>query len=556
MYSLGISYSLHDSSACLVRDGKIVYAVAEERLSRVKHDGCFPVRAIRSCLNFAGIGADKLAHVTIGWPPAYTQYLHDLRSFCKGSHPASWNYFINSTRTYLRSTREGGGAKLFEKHFGRTKARFRLIDHHLAHAISAYALSGFSNAAVVVMDGRGATEATCIYRGANGRLDPVKQTLWPNSLGLFYAEFTHFLGFHKYSDEWKVMGLAPYGNPGVNLDEFIRLDNDYQVDSRALLGRSAEDVSGIERVLGPRRQPGTELTQFHKDIAFAVQDYSEKAIAAVVRDAVQLTSCRDLCLAGGVALNSKANGKLIASGIIDNIFVQPAAGDDGIAIGAAYYPLCSQLSGFPPVTLEHLYLGPEHEPESIEATLKTYKLKYSKCTNPSKTAAQMIADNKIVGWFQGREEFGPRALGGRSILSDARDPGMKDKVNNAVKFREAWRPFAPSMLDSMKDRYLEHSYVSPFMILTFRVRPDRQGEIPATVHVDGTARPQTVTQATNPAYFELLTQFNSLTGTPVVMNTSFNLMGEPIVSSPTDAIRTFYSSGLDALFIGPYLLSK
>jgi carbamoyltransferase len=276
----------------------------------------------------------------------------------------------------------------------------------------------------------------------------------------------------------------------------------------------------------------------------------------VVRLAMEKTRCRNLCLAGGVALNSKANGKIAASGLVDRLFIQPASADDGVALGAALAPYLDNYNRLPVRPMRHAYLGPESSDAEIEAVLRTYKLRWAPVDDPAKTAAQLLANGRILGWFQGRMEFGPRALGSRSILADPRDPEMNAKVNNAVKFREWWRPFAPSMLAEVASQYVENAADSPFMVLTSPVRPEKRSAIPAVTHVDGSARPQTVEQEINPLYWRMIREFGQLTGVPVVLNTSFNLRGEPIVNSPTDAVRTFFSSGMDALVIGSFLVEK
>ncbi len=548
---------MHDSSACLVRDGELVFAVAEERLSRVKHDARFPARAIDACLRHAGIRADQLDEVCFGWQPPLHVFLADAKNFLRGKHPISYLNLLNSTRNFVSMWHQGGGMKQFAYHFGPTRARARFVDHHFAHAISAYAYSGFSEAAIVVVDGRGAWEATSLWYGRDGRIEHLETIPWPNSVGLFYAEFTGYLGFQPNSDEWKVMGLAPYGQPGVDLQRFIRLNHQaYWVNTALLLGRNSSGVPGIESVLGPRRIPESEIEPRFKDIAYAVQDECESIMLALVGHVVRLTGCRNICLAGGVALNSKANGKILASGLVDRIFIQPAAGDEGVALGAALAPYLETDKRLPALRMRHAYLGPEYTDTEIENVLRTYKLHYTRVDDPAHTAAELLAQGRILGWFQGRMEFGPRALGGRSILADARDPDMNNKVNNAVKFREAWRPFAPSLLAEAADEYLEKAADSPFMILTFPVKPEKRSVIPAVTHVDGTARPQTVEEKINPLYWRLIREFARRTGVSVILNTSFNLRGEPIVCSPTDAIRTFYSSGMDTLVIGRFLVEK
>ncbi len=305
MLTLGVNYSqMHDSSACIVRDGQILFAIAEERLSRVKHDARFPHLAIRACLDFAKARPDQLDEVCFGWQHPGATLRHDLKCFATGASPITYLNVLNTARHFLSMWHQNGGANLFRHHLGATRARMRFVDHHLAHALSAFAFSGFPEATVVIMDGRGAWEATSVWYGHDGHLDHVLTIPWPNSIGLFYAEFTDYLGFQKNSDEWKVMGLAPYGRPGINLREFIVPDDSpYRVNTHRLAGRSSANYSGIVSVLGPRRAPESELEDRHKNVAFAVQDACEQAMMTVVRMAIEKTHCRNLCLAGGVALN-------------------------------------------------------------------------------------------------------------------------------------------------------------------------------------------------------------------------------------------------------------
>ena len=558
MISLGLNYSeMHDSSACIARDGEVLFAIAEERLSRQKHDARFPELAIRACLDFAGVQPQQLDHVCFGWPPATAALKHDLKCMATGSVPRNYVDLVSTLRRNLSFTRQQNGEKPFRARFPATRATFRFIDHHLAHAISAYAFSGLDNAAVLVLDGRGAWEATSLWHGRDGRLEHIWTIPWPNSLGLFYAQFTQYLGFQPYSDEWKVMGLAPYGEPGIKLRDFIVPDdNPYKVSARLLLGQDSSPLAGIVSRLGPARVPESQIDTRHKNLAFAVQQSCEDAMLALAGAAVETTGCRNLCLAGGVALNSKANGKIAASGLVDHIFVQPAASDDGVCLGAVLAPYMDNGGKLPLHKMRHAYLGSASSDEEIDKALQTYKLRATRAADPAAAAAQMLANGKILGWFQGRMEFGPRALGARSILADPRDPEMNAKVNNAVKFREWWRPFAPSMLAEVADEYIESATDSPFMILTAQVRPEKRTVIPSVTHVDGSARPQTVERDVNPLYWRLIREFGDRTGVPVVMNTSFNLRGEPIVCTPTDGIRTFFSSGMDALVIGSFVLEK
>jgi carbamoyltransferase len=558
MITLGVNYTkMHDSSACIVRDGELLFAIAEERISRVKHDASFPHLAIQACLEYSRIRADQLDEVCFGWPTAGPGFRHDLKSLATGGLPLTYLNLLTSTLHFLSMRHQGGGARKFRQQFGNVKARMRFVDHHLAHALSAYAYSGFSEAAVVVMDGRGAWEATSIWHGRKGRLEHLLTIPFPDSVGLFFSEFTAYLGFQRNTDEWKVMGLAPYGHRGVDLRPFIDFETTpYRVYPKRLFANGASQFSEIAVRLGPPRTAESEIEERHKNIASAVQEACEKAMMNVVRLAIEKTHCRNVCLAGGVALNSKANGKILASGLVEEIFVQPAASDEGAALGAALAPYLDNDGRLPKMLMRHAYLGPSFGDDTIEATLKTYKLRSTRLGDPAKTAAEMLAQGKILGWFQGRMEFGPRALGNRSILADPRDPEMNIKVNNAVKFREWWRPFAPSLKKEVASDFLESATDSPFMILTAQVRPEKRRVIPAVTHVDGSARPQTVEKEINPLYWRLIDEFGKRTGVPVVLNTSFNLRGEAIVHTPSDALRTFFSSGMDALVIGSFLVEK
>ena len=379
---------------------------------------------------------------------------------------------------------------------------------------------------------------------------------WPNSLGSFYEAFTDLLGFERHGDEWKVMGLAAYGKPTVDLTKLIRCSEEtYRVDGRRFFGRTDSDWSGLEEVVGKRRN-GEELSERHFNLARSAQDACEQAMLALLRRVTRLTGCRKLCLAGGVALNCKANGELLRSGLIDDIYVQPASGDDGACIGAAYAVYPELGLPIPRRPVGHSYLGPEFNNEEIERVLQVYKIPYRRETDVARRAAELLSRNRLVGWFQGRMEFGPRALGCRSILADPRFVENRDRVNDAVKFRENWRPFAPSVLLEKAGRYFQDFKPSPYMILSFWADKAHAPEIPAVIHVDNSCRVQSVERGTNARYYALLEEFENLTGVPVVMNTSFNLKGDPIVCSPKDAIQTFYTSGLDDLVIGDFVVSK
>ncbi len=553
MKILGISYSCdHDSACALFEDGKLIFAIQEERLTRKKHDSSFPLNSIKETLNFAKLKPEDIDYVVIAWSPPLRHLLTDLRiNFEKGISPKKllYTFYDGFYRIWIK-----GGFKRYEQYFG--KSKFLFCPHHLAHAISAYSFSPFNEATIIVVDGRGAYEATSIWYANDGKIEPVEIINFPNSLGLFYAKFTEYLGFKALSDEWKVMGLAPYGNDGISLKEFISNDEiPYKVHWKKFFGEGLCDVSDIETIFGKKRGENDEITQKYKDIAFAVQRETEKAMLNLTKYAVLKTGCRNLCIAGGVGLNCKANGLIANSDFIDNIFVQPASSDEGASLGASLYPYLLFDKKLPKFELKHLYLGPSFENE-IEDILKKYKLPYEKLKNPEKVIAELIYDGKIIGLFKERMEFGPRALGARSILADPRKEEVKEKVNNCVKYREWWRPFAPSILEEFYFDYLDAKFLSPFMILSFPLKKEKREKVPAITHIDGSARPQSVNKEVNPFYWNIINEFYKKTGIPLILNTSFNLKGEPIVCSPFDAIRTFYTSGLDFLIMEEFIVYK
>jgi carbamoyltransferase len=376
-------------------------------------------------------------------------------------------------------------------------------------------------------------------------------------LGAFYEAYTELLGFERHNDEWKVMGLAAYGEPTYDLSDAIRpTRGGYEVNAKLLCGPWWGDMAAMYERYGPRRNPELRITDDDRNLAASVQQELERAVFSVVEEGIRLTGCRRLALAGGTAMNSKANGRLLASGLVKEIFVQPAATDDGTAIGAAIGAYGLMDKPIPRYRMTEAYLGPRQSDAEIPSVLDAYKLRYHRVNDVERLAAGLLADGSILGWFQGRMEFGPRALGNRSILADPRSIAMRDRVNECVKFREGWRPFAPSCLAEDAAQYFEGCHDAPFMILTFDVRPEKRAVIPAVTHADNTARVQTVTREANPRYWSLINEFKQLTGVPVVMNTSFNLKGEPIVCTPKDAIRTFYSSGLDFLILGDCVVAK
>jgi carbamoyltransferase len=558
MYVLGINSYLHDASAALIKDGRVIFAIEEERLSRVKKDARFPQLSIRAALTHAGIGIENVDAIAFGWNPAGQTPTHTLKSVLTGQLPFSTKHIAAGLMTIAREVYNGNGRRSLERNFGPMGSKPVLfIDHHESHAWSAYALSGFEESLVLVMDGRGASQATTLYHARGDQMTPVKVFNYPNSLGAFYEAYTDLLGFERGADEWKVMGLAAYGEPTYDLNDALRINGGgYKLNADLICGNWFNDLSRMIAKYGPRRNPDSGITDDDRNLAASVQFQLEQAVFEIVREGVRLTGCRNLSLAGGVAMNSKANGRLLATGVVDDIFVQPAATDDGAAIGAAIGAHKAIGAPLPRYRMTDAYLGPEFADDQIASVVKTYKLPAFHVDNVEQEAARLLAQGKILGWFQGRMEFGPRALGNRSILADPRTVDMRDRVNECVKFREGWRPFAPSCLAEVSEEYFELCKDAPFMILTFDVVPEKRSVIAAVTHADNTARVQTVTQDANPRYWKLINEFGKRTGVPVIMNTSFNLKGEPIVCAPKDAVRTFYSSGLDFLVMGNYILAK
>ncbi len=552
----------HDPAACLVKDGELIAAVEEERFVRVKHaPGYPPWNSIKYCLDYAGISLDEVDEIVFARQKFPRTALTVLQNYLQ--HPPlgsgmELRYALShmaTQRTGLKAHIRGRAPyQAIFKVFNGHPRRVHAFDHHLCHAASAYRVSGFDDAAILTMDGKGEATSAWMGYGKAGGIRELRRINMPHSLGYLYASFTLFLGFEPNEGEYKVMGLAAYGKPILDLARVIRLKKGrYEVEPRyCLWPYSLEPLSSL---FGAPRQPESEITERYRNLAASIQKALEDAALDLVAWLVQETGLKKICLAGGVALNVKMNKVIRESGLIEDIFVQPAAGDAGNVIGAAY-ELYHRLGYRNDFVLQHLYLGPEFSDDEIEAELKRQDLQYEYRKDITEVTAGLIARGNIVGWFQGRMEFGPRALGNRSILADPRDARVKDIVNAKVKFREPFRPFTPSILAERAADYLQHPCSAPFMIMSFGAKPERASEIPAVVHVDGTVRPQTVDRKTNPRYHRLLTAFEAVAGVPVLLNTSFNVRGEPVVCTPRDALSTFAKAHLDYLAIGNFLLSR
>jgi len=594
MNILGISAYYHDAAACLVIDGKIIAAVQEERFTRIKHDSSFPNHAISYCLKEAGISAKDLDHIVFYDKPflKFERLLETYLAFA----PRGFKSFATSLPVWLKD-------KLFQKsvitkamtdlwgkdiHWGE---RLLFSEHHLSHAASAFFPSPFEEAAVLTMDGVGEWTTTSLAIGKGNNLDVIKEIHFPHSLGLLYSAFTYYTGFKVNSGEYKVMGLAPYGVPryadlikehliDIKDDGSFHLDMtyfDYCTDLK-MTNRKFDALFG-----GPPRTPETDLTQREMDLAASIQSVTEEVVIKLARDIAKTTGQKNLCLAGGVALNCVANGKLLKEKIFEQIWIQPAAGDAGGALGAAlgaYYLHAKKprAQSHGPDEMSGSYLGPAYTQDEIEQRLDVLGAKFDVLNDEDliNTTAKMLASGKAVGWHQGRMEFGPRALGGRSILADPRSPTIQKQLNLKVKYRESFRPFAPSVLRADVSKWFDLDVDSPYMLLVASVLPDKQiamtqeekslfgidklniprSEIPAVTHVDYSARVQTVYQATNPKYFSLITRFKEITGCPVLVNTSFNVRGEPIVESPDDAFKCLMGTDIDLLVIGNCILEK
>ena len=591
MRILGISAFYHDSAAALVDDGRIVAAAQEERFSRRKHDAAFPHNAIAFCLEQAGVAADELDHVVFYDKP-FLKFERLLETYVALA-PRGFRSFKMSIPLWLRE-------KLFQKNLLRHElekfsedfdtGRLLFCEHHLSHAASAFFPSPFESAAVLTMDGVGEWATTSAAVGNGNRLEIFQEIHFPHSLGLLYSALTYYIGFKVNSGEYKVMGLAPYGEPKyarLILDHLIDLkpDGSFWLDMSYFdycTGLTMTNNRFAELFGEPVRSPDQPLTPFHMDVAASIQSVLDEAVLRLTRSLARQTGSRNLCLAGGVALNCVANGKVLRDGCFDNIWIQPAAGDAGGAVGGALgaYHL---FRNRPRKTdgrdgMSGGYLGPSFPQAEIERRLTAAGAKFAVLGEDEmiETTARALAAQRAVGWFQGRMEFGPRSLGARSILGDPRSPEMQKNLNLKVKYRESFRPFAPAVLREDVSEWFDLTSDSPYMLVVADVREGKRrhmtadeqalfgidklnvprSEIPAVTHVDYSARIQTVHGNTNPLFHKLLSQFKVLTGCPILVNTSFNVRGEPIVCTPEDAFRCFMGNELDALVVGNCVLQK
>jgi carbamoyltransferase len=594
MHILGISAYYHDAAACLVRDGEIVAAAQEERFTRKKHDAQFPSNAIDYCLAEAHILPAQIDHIVFYDKPflKFERLLETYLAFA----PRGFASFSSSLPVWLKDKlfQKSMITKALNQHFGKDidwALRLLFSEHHLSHAASAFFPSPFDTAAVLTMDGVGEWTTTSLAVGNKNRLEVQKEIHFPHSLGLLYSAFTYYAGFKVNSGEYKVMGLAPYGQPVyANLikDHLIDIQEDgsFALDMNYFnycTGMTMTSEKFHALFGGAPRQPESPLTQRVMDLAASIQAVTEEVVIKLARGVAKSTGQKNLCLAGGVALNCVANGKLVRENIFERIWIQPASGDAGGALGAAlgaYHIMLNQprqmLAGLD--GMKGAYLGPGFEERDTAERLTRCGAVFTSHDEETviDLTAQALAEGKAVGWHQGRMEFGPRSLGCRSILADPRSPDMQKTLNLKVKFRESFRPFAPSVLRERAHEWFDMSHDSPYMLHVANVIEARRNDmtdsenalfgieklnvqrsgVPAVTHVDYSARVQTVHRETNPIYHRLISRFNELTGCPVLVNTSFNVRGEPIVSSPEDAYRCFMSTGLDVLVVGSAMLYK
>jgi carbamoyltransferase len=567
---LGLNAYHGDAAAALVVDGELICAAEEERFSRVKHGAGFPAQAAAWCLSYAGLDAGDLDHVAIGRNPRANLGAKVMRTLTRSPSPRYLKARLENAAR-VRDVKAALEAALDAE----VGAHLHHVEHHVAHVASAFLPSPFEDAAVLSIDGFGDFASTMLAEGRGGSFRVLERVLFPHSLGIFYTAVTQWLGFPKYGDEGKVMGLAPYGTPRF-VDEMRRivrpkgdvfeLDLDFFRHHREGVDMTWDDGTPtigtlfserMEEAFGPARAPEADLTALHEDVAASLQAALEETYLHLVNALWQRTKIPRICLAGGVALNAVANGRIRPETPFEDVFVQPAAGDSGIAVGAALQVWHQELGRPRGFRMEHAYWGPEYSEAECSAALAAAGLHAEHLDDGAlfEHVAQRIAEGDVVGWFQGRMEFGPRALGHRSIVADPRRPDMKDVLNARIKHREPFRPFAPSILAGSTGDWFEQDYTSPYMVLVYKTRVDKRELIPAVNHVDDTGRLQTVTEEASPRYYRLIEAFERSTGVPILLNTSFN-ENEPVVMTPEHAIETFKKTRMDLLVLGNAVVTR
>ncbi|CAN5285218.1 carbamoyltransferase [soil metagenome] len=561
MYILGLT-TLGDSAASLIKDGELIAAVEEERFSRKKHHVGFPFKAVQFCLDYAGITLKDVEHVGLYWKPWVLR--HKFMQAVKSAFVSPDMFRARADRGVAQVSESYLGmffhAKRLREHFGASDFKFHFIEHHQSHAASAFFVSPFKTAAILTWDGTGEDTTTLFCHGKDNKIKVLKRIKLPHSLGQFYSAVTNFIGFDMFGgDEWKIMGLAAYGKPKFYdfFTEKVLMTNgkkgDFRYDYKILdhhLAKHYKFPEAIIKELGQPRKPGSELTEHHWNIACSAQKAVEDTAIYLTREIKEMTDEENLCMAGGVAFNSVMNGRIFHETPFKNFYVQPAAGDAGCSLGAALMIWHQKLGNPRKFVMKNAYYGPKFSNEECQKALDKSGLKYE--TLPDEELlpklAKMIADGAIIGWFNGRMEWGPRALGARSFVADPRRKDMREILNDKVKLREWFRPLAPSMLEEYGQEIFGVEHHDPFMITVIQVADEWKEKIPAVVHVDGTARPQMVNKDVNPRYWNLINEFRKLTGIPLLLNTSFNVQ-EPIVCTPEDAVNTFNNANFDALVL-------
>ncbi len=559
MYILGISCYYHDSAAALLKDGQIIAAAQEERFTRIRHDQAFPEQAVKYCLKQAGITIDQVDYIGFYDKPMI-KFERILQTYI-ATWPRSFPSFIKSVPMWLQ--KKLWIPSLIKKELG-YEGDVLMIEHHLSHAASSYLVSPYKDAAIVTVDGVGEWATSTICHGVGNDINILKEIRFPHSLGLLYSAYTYYLGFKVNSAEYKVMGLAPYGEPKY-VDKVLETityndDGSFKMNMKYFAYDYGLRMTNknFEVLFGqPTREPESKLEQFHKDVAMSVQVVTEEIVLRMVRHAHEITGSKNLCMAGGVALNCVANGRVVKETPYKDVFIQPAAGDAGGAVGVATYLYHTVLGNERNWQWEHAYLGPEYSTDEIRRFLDENGIVYKEFDEDGMLDAtvQALVDQKTIGWFQGRMEFGPRALGARSIIADARNPENKTVVNLKIKFRESFRPFAPSVLEEKCSEWFELDIPSPYMLLVADVREGKR-TIPAVTHVDQSARIQTVNEKEHARYYKLLKRFDEKTGCPLIINTSFNVRGEPIVCKPDEAYTCFMRTNMDVLVLDKFVMYK
>ena len=564
---LGLNFGGHDTSACLMKNGELISACEEERYTKQKHTRDFPINAINDCMNKAKISIDDIDEITLSYDPK----LLKIENFENIISQTRKNFQIKDLKKLKELRIQDFDLENFIRKELNFSGKITSHLHHLCHLASCYYPSGFDDALVISHDGIGEVDCSLMATTSKGKINIFHNgNQWPNSLGLLYAAVTYYLGWKYNSDEGIVMGLAPYGDDtqltksGKTyreiFQEIIQSDEfNYEIDKTWIAFhevRSKWISDKFVNTFGPKRESDGTIEDYHKHVACALQNRLEEIILEQLKKCKEKFGLKKLCFAGGIALNCSLNGKIIESGIFDEIFVPPASGDNGTAIGACYLSTLESIPNHKFSRLDNYYIGSEFTNEQIQNELKKYDLKFSKPINLEKNIAKKLKEQKIIGWFQGGAEFGPRALGNRSILTAPFPKEMKDILNSRVKFRETFRPFAPSILSEFANEYFDIKQDSPHMLIAANVRDEKISEIPAVVHIDNSARVQTVNESNNPRFRKLIESFNDETGCPVLLNTSFNVKGQPIVNSPEDAIKCFLSTNIDVLAIGDFVVTK